>query len=162
MEMSKYEKLALWMISDIYEKVGGDGINAKLIREAIVTGNTWAIDWEYDSILPDAKPEEVVTEVCNILDMWMFIEEASSERFPGFDGNRESSHASVARFFTDQMERFERFKGRTGNGVLGLDGYRRMYGKFEDIRPTLSGRHLTDAEVRELLDERIHPSKRSA
>ncbi len=164
MELSKFEKLALIMLSDIAEKVGAtESVDPKFLREAIYSGNTWGIEWEYPGIFPNVTPKEIVTEVANILDMWSFIEEAGGEQFPGFDGNRESTHASAAEFMTDQLGRFESLKGRVRHGVLGLDGYRRMYEKFESMRGGLANRHpprLIAPELAELLAERLHPTNR--
>lgn len=164
MKLSKFEQLATVILCDIADQVGAtNSLKWKLVREAVLTGNTWAIEDEYHGVFPEQKPEELVSEVVNILDMWSFIEEASDEKFPGFDNNRESSHASVARFFTEEMGRFERFKGRTGDGVLCLEGYQRMYEVFEPIRADLGGRNpiaLTLDEVETILAERVHPDNR--
>lgn len=159
-EPTNVEKLILWMLADIGEKLNAENKDYALIREAVFTGNFWAIEWDLPGVFAEARSQEVVRETTDILDMWSFIEDASSERFPGFDGNRESEHVSVARMLTEHMERFESFKGRVGNGVLGLDGYRRMYSVFEPIRATLHDRTLTDDEIERILAERIHPSNR--
>jgi hypothetical protein len=63
----------------------------------------------------------------------------------------------------ENLDRFESFKGRTGNGVLGLDSYRRMYEVFEPMRAGLSSRNpirLTGEEVEALMAERVHPDNR--
>ena len=163
MQLTEFEKLALWMLSDIAEKVGADGFDANFIREAISTGNTWGLTHRYGASLGETKPQEIVDEVCNILDMWWFIEAASDEKFPGFDPNREGSHASVAEFFTEQLGSFETFKGRVRHGILQLDGYRRMYEQFEPLRASLGTRNpvkLTPEEAETILRERIHPDNR--
>lgn len=164
MKLSKFEQMVTIILCDIAEKVGVDNsLNWGLVREAVYSGNTWALEEEYPGIFADQKEPDLVSEVINILDMWSFIEEASEERFPGFDGNREAEHASVARFFTEQMKRFERFDGRATTGVLGLDGYRRMYDVFEPIRAELGTRTpiaLTGDEVERILAERVHPENR--
>jgi hypothetical protein len=165
MEISPTERLILVMLSDIYEKLGCEGLRPDFIREAIYSGNLWALDWDYSAILGvEPKDERVVKEVCDILDMWSLIEDAGDERFPGFDSNREGDHASVARMMTDHMDRFTRFKGRVDHGVLGLDGYRRMYRHFtENIELALreSGDyHLTPEQACELIAERVHPGHR--
>lgn len=163
MELSDFEKMALWMICDVYEKVGAHEFDPEFVREAIVSGNTWAITERYGAIFGETMPREIVREVCDILDMWLFIEQASDAKFPGFDSNRESRHASAARFYTEHMGSFEQFKGRVDQGVLQLDSYRRMYEKFEPIRSQLGGRvpvKLTKEEVELLLAQRTHPDHR--
>ena len=162
-EPSNVEKLILWMLADIGEKVDPKNKDYDLIREALNTGNFWAIEWDLPGVFADARPDAVVKETTDILDMWSFIEEACEAKFPGFDGNREAEHVSVARMLTDKMERFESFKGRVGDGVLGLDGYRRMYAVFEPIRNDLGHRNpprLSPNEAEEILAERVHPENR--
>lgn len=163
MQLSEFEKLALWMICDVYEKVGATEFDPNFIREAIFSGNTWGITARYGGVFGETMPKKIVDEVCDILDMWLFIEDASDEKFHGFDSNRESRHVSAARFYTEQLGSFEQFKGRVGQGVLQLDVYRRMYEKFEPIRNELGRRDpvkLTQEEVELILAERKHPDYR--
>ena len=157
MNISDAERLTLLMLCDLYLDKGDRWTDPRFIREALTTGNSWAINWKYPGVFPEENSREVVKEVTDILDMWSFIEEAGGEQFPGFDGNREGEHASVARFMTDELERFDRFKGRTGNGVVGLEGYRRMLAEFEAIRPQLGDRHpirLSQDELQAITDKR--------
>ncbi|BBI19862.1 hypothetical protein EKJ_07090 [Qipengyuania flava] len=164
MKLSKFEQLAGVLLCDIAEKVGAtESVNPALVREAILTGNTWAIEWEYGGLFPERRDDRVVSEVTDILDMWSFIEEASEHKFPGFDTNRESEHASVARFMVEKLKRFDRFDGRTGNGVLNLDWFRRMLPLFNEVRGDLANRQpiqLSKDEVEALIAERTHPDRR--
>ncbi|TOL43317.1 hypothetical protein CGH98_23025, partial [Vibrio parahaemolyticus] len=44
-------------------------------------------------------------------------------KFPGFDGNNESSYMGIASFIVNDLERFEEFKGRNFNSHCpSLDG----------------------------------------
>jgi uncharacterized protein len=57
-------------------------------------------------------------------------------KFPGFDGNNESEHLSIARFLIEDLERFSRF--REGRRDLNsrfptLESYGRMLKIFEPI-----------------------------
>jgi uncharacterized protein len=160
MEIRPVERLILIMLSEIYEKVGCEGVNAKFVREALYDGHDWAFEWQFQGLFPEPVEERIAVEVCDILDMWRIIEEVSDEKFPGFDSNREGRHASVARFFTDEMGRFEWFKGRVDQGVVQLDGYRRMYQVFKDIRPNLGNRKLNSEELNQLMQARLHPDYR--
>ena len=57
MKLTNAEKLILLMLSDIYEKLGLDGININLLRSAIYTENTWALDWEMPGVVgSDSEP----------------------------------------------------------------------------------------------------------
>lgn len=166
MEFSNAERLIVLMLADLLANdPKRQSFDPAFIQEAILTGNSWAIDWEYPGAFAQEKPEQIVSETTDILDMWEFIEEASKHRFPGFDKSRESEHASVARFLTEKMDRFTRFKGRSDKGIMGLDGYRRMYKLFEPIRAKLADRAsiaLTEEEIEIIIAERVHPANRSS
>jgi len=72
MKLSDGEKLILFMLSELYEKLGIEGeMDPKFIKSAICSGNTWGLKWQYTGIFDsgETKPE-LVTEVANILDMW--------------------------------------------------------------------------------------------
>jgi len=179
MNLTNSEKLILIMLSEIYEKLGMDDqseIDPGFVKEAINSDNTWGFEWKYNGIFhaTDPIPPEV-NDVTNILDMWMFIEEAFESfddekrgaleslatpfgkdlRFPGFDGNNECEYISITRFLTEQLDRFTRFKGRNLNSHLpSVSGYRRMYETFEPIRRTMIGRGLSVNELAKILNAR--------
>jgi len=162
MKLTNPEKLILLMLSDIYEKIGLDQIDTKLIRSAIYSENTWALSWELTGVVgsdADETPQDV-KDVVNYLDMWSFLEDAYSGfdtstkglvehevepfgrhiRFPGFDGNYEGNLLSIARILIDDMDRFSRFKGRDLNSHFpAKENYAKMYNVFEPIRSQLSG-----------------------
>src|SRR5687767_13092413 len=111
MKLSDGERMILIMLSDIQEKLGiQDGLNPRFVREAIYGGHHWAFEWQYPGLFPEPVEDSTVREVTDILDMWRMLEEAGSEKFPGFDTNREGRHASVAHFMTEEMGRFDSFK----------------------------------------------------
>ncbi|MGP1716043.1 MAG: YfbU family protein [Methylophilus sp.] len=165
MKISNPEKLILLMLSDIYDKLELTNIDTRLLRTAIHTENTWALDWEMPGVVgSDNEPTpDLVIEVINYLDMWSFLEEAfnsfdnsikeriASEaepfgrhvKFPGFDGNNEGSAYSIAKILVNEMGRFSRFNGRDLNSHAPLlANYARMYEVFEPIRTGL-GIHRT-------------------
>lgn len=160
MTLTNPEKLILMMLAKIHEKLEiNDGIDTKLLQNAIFTDNTWALSWEMPGIIGDSDEPtpKNVTDVVDILDMWSFIEEACESfgdediekirneadtfgnctKFVGFDANHDSKYLNIARFLIDDMNRFTRFKGRELNSTTSVETYRRMVDVFLPIRKTL-------------------------
>jgi hypothetical protein len=168
------------MLSEMYDKLGLADVDTNLLRSAIHTENTWALDWEMPGVVgSESEPTPPpVRDVVNYLDMWSFLEEAynsfdASEkervaqeaqpfgkhvRFPGFDGNNESNAISIARILVNDMGRFSRFKGRDLNSHAPLlSSYARMYNVFEPIRASLTGtRPLGSEQVIAVLQAMRH------
>lgn len=178
MKLTNSEKLILVMLADIQNKLGKEHeLDGEFIKRAIFSDNTWALEWEYTGIFsgePEEAPPEV-NDVCNILDMWFFIESAYDEmdpddkariaeevgplgknvRFLGFDGNYETKHLSVASFLINDMDRFQHFSGRDLNSHCPVvDGYLRMFEIFKTIRPQLAEAGLTADQITRLLNAR--------
>ncbi|MDP1654647.1 MAG: YfbU family protein [Hylemonella sp.] len=175
MKLKNSEKLILLMLSDIYDKLGMNEINTRLLKSAIYSENTWALDWEMQGVVgSDAEPTPpLVAEVINYLDMWSFIEDAHAGfagperlkvekeaepfgkyvRFPGFDGNNESEMLGIARILIEDMGRFGRFKGRDLNSHVPMrHHYAEMFRVFEPIRLTLTAaRSLSPDQLVEIL-----------
>jgi len=183
MRISDGEKLILLMLSELYEKLEIDGeIEPDFIRSAIFSNNIWAIPWKYSGIpFEDQEDPEIVKEVLDILDMWSFIEHSYEKlskedkaylkkeaapfgedpKFPGFDGNNESSHMGTASFIVNDLDRFEQFKGRNFNSHCpSLDGHARMLSVFREIRKKMNFGPLPAEELAKILKERIHPSRK--
>ena len=125
-------------------------IDPGFIRAALVDGQFWAL--RHKLMLIDDVSREVASETQKILHMWTLIEYSYSElseddreslpnairlfgRFPGFDGNAEAGHLSVARFLIDRLGEYQAFKGRdlSMHAPSFLDGYRRMLPVFHEI-----------------------------
>lgn len=181
MKLSNPEKLILLMLSEIYDKLELNDIDTRLLRSAIHSENTWALDWEMPGVVgSDSEPTPaLVKDVANYLDMWSFLEEAYSSydtvikeriaqeaapfgrhvRFPGFDGNNESDALSIARILVEDMGRFSRFKGRDMNSHAPLlPAYAQMLKVFEPIRPSISGtRSLSPDQAITILQAMRHP-----
>lgn len=165
------ERLILLMLSDLHESAGIDKINTKLLRSAISTNNTWAINWEIPDLgleLGDTPREAI--DVANYMFMWSVLEdtwhyfsEAIKERilekvqisktlkFPGFHSTAEKRLYGIAKLFVDDMGRFERHKGRDLNSHTPMkEQYKKMYSKFEslvepdDFSPTLTPENFID------------------
>lgn len=150
------------MLSEIYDKLSLTDVDTSLLRSAIYTENTWALDWEMQGVVgsESESPPPLVDDVVNYLSMWSFLEEASSSfdvptkekvaqeaepfgrhiRLPGFDGNNEIEALSIAKILVEDMGKFSRFKGRDLNSHAPLlENYARMYKVFEPIRRSLTG-----------------------
>ncbi|WP_227732085.1 YfbU family protein [Yersinia proxima] len=178
MKLTNPEKLTFIMLSEIYEKLGiggDDEIDPNFVKSAIYSDNTWALDWKYGGIFyekTDPYPPEV-TEVVDILDMWVFIEESYEQlsldeknelaakadlsgkhvKFSGFDGNNETGHLSIANFLINELDLFSRFKGRNLNShAPSLAKHVRMNKVFEPIRKDLDGRDLDVNELAAILN----------
>lgn len=183
MKVSDGEKLILLMLSELYEHLEINGeIEPSFIQSAIFSNNLWAIPWKYSGIpFEDQDDPEIVKEVLDILDMWSFIEYSYEQlsdkekeylevaakpfgkdpKFPGFDGNNESSYMGIASFIVNDLERFEEFKGRNFNSHCpSLDGHGRMLSVFEKIRRNMNFGPLSAGDLTNILKERIHPDNR--
>lgn len=176
------EKLTLIMLCDMYKHLNISGeIDPKFVSSAIFGGHNWGLSWEYSGLFHDhVDSDAVVSEVVDVLDMWLFIESGYASLsetdkqhiaveaeplgkhvvFSGFDGNNESEHFSVARFMIDDLKRFTTFQGRDLNSHAPLmDAYRRMLTVFEPMRRTLIGIELSASQIIELLKARMHPDR---
>jgi uncharacterized protein len=185
MQLSDAEKLILLMLCEIHEQLPiKNGIDAAFVKSAIYSDNTWGLKWHFSGIFDnteDTPPE--VDEVCNILDMWDFIEASyerlseeekatvlkqaplygSAPKFMGFDGNSDARQMSIASFLIDDLGRFQRFKGRDLNSHMpeSLNGFRRMVAVFLSLlRPVLMRRLFSATEIISMLNEKVHPENR--
>ena len=159
------EKLILLMLSDLHEFHGIDRINTKLLRSALSTNNSWALNWEIPDLGLDLSdtPAEAI-DVVNFMYMWGILEDAwhifpenikeninstihigKTVKFPGFHSTDELKLYTIAKLFVDDMGKFERYKGRDLNSHAPMrEFYEKMYAVFEkhvkpdDLSPTLS------------------------
>lgn len=175
--LSDGEKLILSLLGDLVQHAKAKtDLDPDFIASAVMGGHYWALKWELGGLLHDHEDgEETVKEVVDVLDMWTFLERGydslskkekervekeatpfgKTVKFPGFDGNNESEHYSIARFLVEDMERFSAFRGRVNNShSQTLPGYRRMFGVFDGMRKTLIGHELNADQIIELLNAR--------
>lgn len=155
MEMTDAQRLIIFMLAEIYEHLGLEGVDPNLIREAIHSDNTWGISMAYDGLRfeeTDTPPH--VQGVMQAMEMWRHLErifEQYSEGeqrdilqrsnqsretllFPGFDGNNETEHISAATFLIDNLGLFHRFRGRDLNaGYPCMTRYRRMLPAYTEV-----------------------------
>lgn len=174
---SDTERLALYMLADIYERVGCDELDPKFIRDAVSGGHFWAIRRKYGGLFDtDERTEDLAMEVGDMLSMWSHIEDVVDElgdedrarlkeaspfgipSFKGFDGNNESDHISAARMMIDRLDMFARFEGRELNAHMGtVDSNRRMLGAYKDLLRRNDYRPLTLDDIVEIMRARVHP-----
>lgn len=177
-QISDGEKLILMLLGDITKhlKIKGE-IDLGFLASAIYGGHYWGLEWEYSGLFHrHVDSKKTLSEVVDILDMWTFLErgheklskkekidvEAQAEPFgkyvvfPGFDGNNEGEHASIAQFLINDLGRFSRFKGRDINSHhISVPAYRRMLAVFLPLRQKLVGRELSALEIVEILRAKI-------
>lgn len=167
--LSDGEKLSLWLLTDLVRGLNvSSELDPRFIQNVIAGGHHWALSWEYPGIYEarEDRPQDLKL-VLEILDMWNFIERGYDElseaekksvqaratdwvtediRFPGFDGNYETSLLGIARFLIKDLGRFSRFEGRDLNSHMPLrDRYDRMLTVFRRLKTRLIGEEL-DAE----------------
>ncbi|WP_427112985.1 YfbU family protein [Megasphaera sueciensis] len=136
-----------------------------LIRQAITSGNTWALDAEYSFLNEEEPPKEQVDKVWDILSLWRRIQ-TSFEKLPdddkrrvldktntqelcfdGFDGNNEGEY-SIATFIVEYMHRFEELKDKDLNShCTTMDKYEKMLTKASRIP-----NETYDLSVEQILD----------
>lgn len=172
------------MICEIHTELGlnGNGYDSKLILNAVESGNTWAINWEYSGVLGFEQMDEDpdLKWVVDVLEMWEFMEEGyealtpkekdelaekadpfgRNVKFPGFDGNNESRLMSIARFLINEMDRFQRFAGRDLNSHSpSIDEYQRMYEVFKPWYNNYPHRPLNVDELADILNAWRYPQE---
>lgn len=170
MQFTDAEKLIITMLCEIHERLNiEDGVDPTFVRDALFSGDSWALKWQYPGIFDTVETDEsVVKEVVEIIDMWMMLEvshqrmseedkvrvekEAEpfgrSVKFRGFDGNNESQHMGVAEVLVNKMERFTEFKGRNFNSHMPtLHSNRQMLEMYTPIRDTNAGDDLNVDQI---------------
>lgn len=171
------ERLALYMLAEIYQRVGCDELDPAFIRDAVSAGHFWAIRRKYSGIFDsDERTEELALEVGDILSMWNHIEDVVEDlkdedrgklqaatvfglpEFSGFDGNNESDHMSAARMMIDRLDMFPRLKGRSLDAHMGtVDSHRRMLAAYKSILRHNDYKPLSVDELIEIMQSRVHP-----
>ncbi|WP_337055022.1 YfbU family protein [Pseudoxanthomonas sp. USHLN014] len=157
MDEKSYLKLIAAMLADIHKQTVKDGdVDSKLVASALWNDSEWAIHWEHGFLLSGQNTPDHVGFVCDVLDMWSFIEVSygkldqtdkdriaaevpygygKNPKFPGFDGNHEGEYITVIRMLTEHMGRFEEFKGRNLNSHAPyVHRYQNMLSVFAPIR----------------------------
>lgn len=174
-EISTGDKLILKILSDIARSTGTESyaIDHEIVMKAIDQGHYWALPWKCDSINQKPTTRETLSEVCDILDMYNMIEISFQQfspsdkeevkksvdgpitKFPGFDGNHENDHYSIACFLINDLHKYSNFKDRELNSHFDfLQKYKSMVTYFNAIKNSLHDnerRIMTKEQMIELL-----------
>ncbi|WP_090944431.1 YfbU family protein [Azotobacter beijerinckii] len=182
MKLTDGEKLITLMLCELYDKLQMNSeIDPDFLRTAIYTGNEWSLAWKYPGIpFEDQKDPEQLKEILDILDMWEHVElsydQLSPEdkttldalpfgkkpRFFGFDGNNEAEYIGITSILLNELDRFQRFKGRDLNAHMPtLDIYHRMLPTY-NLRRKQGLELLGVSDLSVILSEIIHPEKRKS
>ena len=163
MELNLKERLNFINQFLILEKLDPD--NKKYYekhRIALEHGYTLHYDWIVEHLY-DEMSEDECREVLDILQMYRVIITSRQENaqnipenevyFLGFDANNESHQLSYARYFTEDLDRFQEV-AKSGNGIHDshipmLHKYRRMISLWNQFPNKQS---LNEDEIRQLLD----------
>lgn len=173
MQFTDEQKLIAAMLAEVHQKLGiEDGVNSKLVSEAIWSGNEWAIKWDVQlGWTGEEGNPPYVKHVLDVLDMWKFIEDGYADldgngkklfaegtgsshapRFAGFDGNNEADEYSAAKFMINKMGRFQSFAGRDLNSHSpSVERNERRLAVFAPIYKQLSYRNPCRLTVEELI-----------
>lgn len=183
MNYTQAEKLQILLLCDIHEALNiKNSFDADIIREAVSTNNTWAIEWEASSLSTEEDTPEDVKFVCDVLDMYDFLKFTydnldeeyknkltqevkhfhgeDSVTFPGFDGNNEGRLMSIASMLK-KLNRFNKQDITKNSHMPTIAIYRRMLDVFFDARVDfMPGKGISYEALRDTLLARIHPENR--
>lgn len=181
MNLSDGEKIIILMLSDLYEKLGIDGgMDPSFLRTAILDDQIWAIKWKFPGIpFSESNKPAHVKKVIDILSMWSVIEFSYNKfsdaektelekmanpfgkdpKFQGFDGNNESDYISTARFFVDELDRFQEFKGRDLDcHYPSIEMHDRMLKVYNQVKGKSSLNHLALKDLTKILNAKKYPN----
>nr|WP_255697710.1 MULTISPECIES: YfbU family protein [unclassified Pantoea] len=172
------------MLCDIHRALKiRDSVDPSFIEDALLTENTWAIGFRYQSLNDGNGMPRHVTFVGDVADMYSILQYTynnfdesekaeiassvpnfkgeSSLVFPGFDGNNETEYLSAADMFK-RMERFEDIDITKNSHAPYVATYKRMLDVFI---PARNDDWTHDAGISKdsfvaVLNARIHPSNR--
>ncbi|HAT7731461.1 TPA: hypothetical protein JAX37_003333 [Enterobacter cloacae] len=183
MSYTQAEKLQILLLCDIHEALGiKNSFDADLIREAVSTDNTWALEWNAPSLATDEDTPEDVKFVCDVLDMYDFLaftyeqlddaqkrqlheevryfDGVNSVTFPGFDGNNEGRLMSIA-YMLKKMDRFSKQDITKNSHMPTISIYRRMLDVFLPARADIiPGVGVSYEVLKNTLLARVHPGYR--
>jgi uncharacterized protein YfbU (UPF0304 family) len=172
MLLSNGEKIILLMLSQIHEHLKIEDTRAPLVRQAIETGNIWAVEHSFPEIFDNNEiAPDVVSVTKEVLTMWLSLEESFANLsftdkewlktnsghigdrvvFPEFSGNYEIDYLSTARFIVNVLGEYQHFAGRDLNHSLPhMDTYRSMLPPFQYILNRNSSLALSAQEIAEV------------
>lgn len=178
------EKVLLLMMRDLYKHLdlSQGEIDPEFLAQVIWGGHYWAAEWELSGVFHGHVDERQHLEfVLDVLTMWDYMERGYDRlskkgkttleknaaplgrnvRFPGFDGNHESTYLGITGFLIKKLNRFSRFAGRHLNSHMPtLEAYKRMLTVFKGIERRLIGDELNVEQLTALLQAQVHPDAR--
>ena len=150
MKLSNGERLIVALLCDISKKLDAQReIDPEFVMRSLGTYE-WGLSWEYSGLLKQEDTPPLVSETCDILDMWRALEEAYAAlsdvdrtrvdaalgevnpvRFEGFDGNHDE-HYGIALHLIEVMKRYQHFEGRNINSHSrsSIFEYKSMLSRF--------------------------------
>ena len=185
MKYTQPEKLQLMMLCEIYRALEiENSFDPDILEEAISTDNTWAIDWQYQSLDSGEDTPPEVKLFVDAVDMYRILgytyenltdsEKAEVEsqishfsaehclEFPVFDGNNESEYLIIGGLLR-KMGRFSGTNDLTKNSHMpSVEIYQRMLKVFLPARANewSHGRGITKESFIRTLNARVHPDNR--
>lgn|GEM_PF-523048 len=184
--MTPQEKLTLQMLCEIYEKLGLDELDPRLIHKAVTDDALWVVDWKYSGLELGGEIPEKGRFVLDVLDLFHFLSEswkqlpaegraqveavrphaASEVNFKGFDGNNECEYMTLTSYLVVDLKRYRTMlddeQATMNSHMQMVPVYQRMLSAFLPIRESVafSGGLLNAEQITEILLEQVHPSNR--
>jgi uncharacterized protein YfbU (UPF0304 family) len=178
MEFSGKDQLLFMLLTDIHKalNIKDSIIDADFVQRMVRNGEGWALGHAYPSMFLREETPPKVKYVMDVLDLWQILEfgyknltpaeraqldfSADAVIFPGFDGNNESELLSIAHVLTEDLGKWEHFKGRIKNSHMPTtETYERMLEELENQREKYSF-ELSVEQLQAVMHSRIHPSSR--
>jgi len=163
MELSKIQRLILFNQHAILaELVKSNSSHHEKMKEVYRSGYVVNYDDDFQHF-SDELDRSKSSLVIDVLDMYSAIQrsadqigglDSDSYRFPGFDGNNETSYMAYARFVVETEGRFANLKIESFNSHMrSLKAYKRMVDVWNS--KGTSGRYnLSEEEIEEVMDAR--------
>jgi uncharacterized protein len=168
MKLSKVERLILINQYKILEMLNPEeeefyALNRKILENGYANHYDEIFEW-----LPDEIPEEVATEVWDILQMYRTLNfsyenlkdkgdiKEEDLKFPGFDGNEEAQYMNYAKFILHDLNRYEELRDDSNHPNYNshfpmLWKYRKMLSVWKSISHRYNN-NLTLDEIKKILN----------
>lgn len=174
--MTSTEKLTLMMLCDIYDRLEISGeIDHSIIKEAISSGNLWAIERKHQFLTTKEIPKEIQKKVEQILCHYRLIShslkhlpsndseelikkhelviENNHIQFPGYDGNNEGDYMDVARMLGLLGKYKEHIEVDKNSHTENVNYYEDITDKMEDFKASgVDMLKLNKSQIDELLN----------
>jgi uncharacterized protein YfbU (UPF0304 family) len=178
MEFSGKDQLLFTLLTDIHKalNIKDSDIDPDFVQRMVRDGEGWALGHAYPTMFLREETPPEVKYVMDVLDLWQILEfgyknltdveraqldfSADAVIFPGFDGNNESELLSIAHVLTEDLGKWEHFKGRIKNSHMPTtETYKRMLAELEVQRDEYSY-ELSAEQLQAVMRSRIHSDSR--